>query len=313
MTISTVQLASGVAADLLLGDPHWMPHPIVGVGNLAAWMEGRWRRTGLPLRVAGCGAWLGVVAISCGAVYLSIQILPEPFVQIYWIYSLLALRSLDDHAMAVLRPLRAGDLAAARQAVGRIVGRDVDKLDERGVTRAMVETVAENLSDGVVAPLFWLFCAGPVGMMAYKAINTMDSMFGYKNDRYLEFGWCAARMDDLANWLPARLSAGLIWIIAAIWPGMSLPGSMRATWRDAHRQPSPNSGYPEAATAGALGIQLGGENWYRGSRSAKAFLGDDVQPLTWRSYAGVRVLLYGSTLLFVMLAALVSAGVNEWL
>lgn len=299
MMITPMQLAAGVAADLLLGDPRWLPHPIVGVGNLAAWAERVWRRTPVPSRVAGAGAWISVVSISCAVVYASVRWLPEPYAQIYWIYSLLAVRSLDDHAMSVVRPLRAGDLAAAREAVGRIVGRDVDELDERGVTRATIETVAENLSDGVIAPLFWLILGGPIGMMAYKAINTMDSMFGYKNERYLEFGWCAARMDDLANLIPARLTAGLIWLIALVWPGMTFMASLRATWRDAHRQPSPNSGYPEAAAAGALGIQLGGVNFYRGVRSEKAFLGQDVEPLTWRSYSGMRVLLYGSTFLFV--------------
>ena len=305
MMVTPVQLACGVAADLLLGDPRWMPHPIVGVGNLAAWMERVWRRGSLPLRAAGTGAWCGVLAVTCGVVWASIRLLPEPFVQVYWIYSLLAVRSLDDHAMAVVRPLRDGNLLAAREAVGRIVGRDVDGLDERGVTRAMVETVAENLSDGVIAPLFWLALGGPVAMAAYKAINTMDSMFGHKNERYLEFGWCAARMDDLANLVPARLTAILIWLIAAVWPGMSVTRSVRSTRRDAHRQPSPNSGYPEAAAAGALGVRLGGVNFYRGAWSEKAFLGDDLRPLDWRTYSGMRVLLYGSALLFT--------GVMLWL
>ena len=305
MMVTPVQLACGVAADLLLGDPRWLPHPIVGVGNLAAWMERVWRRGSLPLRAAGMGAWCGVLAVTCGAVWASIRVLPEPFVQIYWIYSLLAVHSLDDHAMAVVRPLRDGNLLAAREAVGRIVGRDVDGLDERGVTRAMVETVAENLSDGVIAPLFWLALGGPVAMAAYKAINTMDSMFGHKNERYLEFGWCAARMDDLANLVPARLTAILIWLVAAVWPGMSFFSSVRITRRDAHRQPSPNSGYPEAAAAGALGVRLGGVNFYRGARSEKAYLGDDLRPLDWRTYGGMRVLLYGSMLLFV--------GVISWL
>jgi len=305
MMVTPLQLACGVAADLLLGDPRWMPHPIVGVGNLAAWMERVWRRPALPLRAAGIGAWCSVVGVSCGLVYASIRLLPEPFIQIYWIYSLLALRSLDDHAMAVVKPLRDGELVAARQAVGRIVGRDVESMDERGVTRAMLETVAENLSDGVIAPLFWLVLGGPVAMAAYKAINTMDSMFGHKNKRYLEFGWCAARMDDLANLAPARLTAGLISLVAAVWPGMSFPASARAIWRDAHLQPSPNSGYPEAAAAGALGVQLGGVNFYRGVRSEKALLGENSRPLDWRAYSGMRVLLYGSTVLLV--------GVALWL
>ena len=305
MMVTPVQLACGVAADLLFGDPRWMPHPIVGVGNLAAWMERVWRRGSLPLRVAGVGAWCGVLAVTCGIVWASTRLLPAPYVDIYWIYSFLAVRSLDDHAMAVVRPLRDGNLIAAREAVGRIVGRDVDGLDDRGVTRAMIETVAENLSDGVIAPLFWLVLGGPVAMAAYKAINTMDSMFGHKNERYFEFGWCAAGMDDLANLVPARLTAILIWLVAAVWPGMSFTSSVRYTRRDAHRQPSPNSGYPEAAAAGALGVRLGGVNVYRGVRSEKAYLGGDLRPLDWRTYGGMRVLLYGSALLFT--------GVALWL
>jgi len=305
MMVTSTQLATGLAADLLLGDPRWLPHPVVGIGHFAAWMERVWRLSRLPLRMAGIGAWCSVMAVVCGVVWGSLVLLPEPFIQIYWIYSLLAVRSLDDHAMAVVRPLREGNLLAAREAVGRIVGRDVDTLDERGVTRAMVETVAENLSDGVIAPLFWLVAGGPVAMAVYKAINTMDSMFGYKNDKYMEFGWCAARMDDAANLIPARLTAVLIWLIAAVWPGMSFMRSVQSTRRDAHRQPSPNSGYPEAAAAGALGVQLGGINFYRGARSEKAFLGDDLRPLDWRTYREVQVLLYGSALLFV--------GVAVWL
>lgn len=299
MMVTPWQLGWGVALDLALGDPRWIPHPVVGIGHWAAAMERAWRWTGLPLRVAGVGAWISVMGVACGFVWGTLRVLPEPYAQIYWIYSLLAVRSLDDHAMAVIRPLRAGDVAGAREAVGRIVGRDTENLDEGGVTRAVVETVAENLSDGAIAPLFWLAVGGPVGMAAYKAVNTMDSMFGYKNDRYREFGWCAARMDDLWNLIPARISAALIWLIAALWPGMSLRESVRATWRDAHRQPSPNSGYPEAAAAGALGVRLGGVNYYRGVRSEKETLGTERRPLDWRVYGGTRVLLYGAAFVFV--------------
>lgn len=309
MMVTPLQLACGVAADLALGDPRWLPHPIVGVGHLATWMEKLWRASALNPRLAGAGAWLCVTGATGVLIWGSMRWLPEPYVQIYWIYSLLAVRSLDDHAMAVLRPLREGDLAGARRAVGQIVGRDTDGLDERGVTRAMVETVAENLSDGVIAPLFWLAMGGPVAMGVYKAINTMDSMFGHKNERYLEYGWCAARMDDVANYVPARLTAGLIWIVAAIWPGMRFAESVRSTWRDAHRQPSPNSGYPEAAAAGALGVELGGVNFYRGVRSEKPWLGVGLRPLDWQAYGGMRVLLYGSALLF---AGAVAGGL-QWL
>lgn len=301
MMITPEQLMIGVAADLAVGDPRWLPHPVVGMGKLAAGMERVWRRSALPLPVAGIGAWCGVLSVVVGVVMASLRWLPAPYIQIYWIYSLLAVRSLDDHAMAVVKPLRAKDLAAARTAVSRIVGRDTAQLDERGVTRAMIETVAENLSDGVIAPLFWLVVGGPVAMGAYKAINTLDSMFGYRNERYAEFGWCSARMDDLANWLPARITALLIWLLALL-PGMSMRRSVWCTWRDASRQPSPNSGYPEAAVAGALGVELGGVNFYRGVGVEKARLGDDIRTLDWRVYPRMRVLLYGSALLFTGLA-----------
>lgn len=306
MMVTAVQLVGGVAADMAFGDPRWLPHPVSGIGRTAVLMERLWRRSALPLRVAGIGAWLGVMGAACGFVYATLIWLPQPFIQIYWIYSFLAIRSLDDHAMAVVRTLRSGNLAAAREAVGRIVGRDTAQLDERGVTRALVETVAENLCDGVVAPLFWLLLGGPVAMAGYKAMNTLDSMFGHKNGRYLEFGWFSARMDDLANWIPARLTAGLIWLVAAVWPGLCLAGSVRATMRDARLQPSPNSGYPEAAAAGALGVQLGGVNYYGAVRAEKALLGDDVRALDWRVYGSLRVLLYGSVLALTGLALGVS-------
>ncbi|MFN7924965.1 MAG: adenosylcobinamide-phosphate synthase CbiB [Bryobacteraceae bacterium] len=307
MMVTPLQLTCGLAADLLLGDPHWLPHPIVALGKFAAVMERLWRAL-LPARTAGVAAWISVVSVACGFVYFTLRLVPEPWIQIYWIYSLVALRSLDDHARAVIAPLRGGDLDAARRAVGMIVGRDTQSLDEREVTRAVVETVAENLSDGVIAPLFWLVLGGPVAMAAYKAINTLDSMFGHKSDRYREFGWCSARIDDAANWIPARLTAALIWIVAAVWPGLDFARSVRATWRDAHRQPSPNSGYPEAAAAGAIGVRLGGVNHYRGVRSEKSFLGEDVRPLDWRAWPPMRAILYASTALFTCLAL----GAASW-
>ncbi|MBI2685245.1 MAG: cobalamin biosynthesis protein CobD [Acidobacteria bacterium] len=298
MMVTAFELVGGLTLDLLLGDPRWLPHPIAGIGRMASLTERLTRALPLSPRAAGIVSWCAVTAIVCGIVHASLQWIPSPFIQIYWIFSFVALRSLDRHAMAVIVPLGEGRLQAARDAASLIVGRDTALLDEREVARATVETAAENLSDGVIAPLFWLLIGGPVAMAAYKAINTMDSMFGHKNERYLKFGWCAARMDDLANWLPARLTAVLIWMIAALWPGMSLFNSVRATFRDAHRQPSPNSGYPEAAAAGALCVQLGGTNVYRGVIARKEFLGEDIRPLTWQTYAHMRVLLYGTTVLF---------------
>ena len=308
MMVTPVELLGGVALDFAVGDPRWLPHPVVGIGILAAATEKVLRSSELPLVVAGCLAWLAVVLLSGSLVYASIVLLPAPWIQVYWIFSLLAVRSLDEHAMAVISCLKAGDVSAARHAVSMIVGRDTAGLDQQEITRAVFETVAESLNDGVIAPLFWLGVAGPVGMVVYKAVNTMDSMFGYKSERYLQFGWAAARMDDLANLIPARLTAGLIWIIAAVTSGLSARNSFRITLRDANTQPSPNSGYPEAAVAGALGVQFGGVNFYRGVRSEKHFLGDMLRPLEANHYGLLRVILYGSATLF----ALLLGGIAQW-
>ena len=299
-----MMLLYAFSADLLLGDPRWLPHPVSAIAAWAKLLE----RSALRSRLGGCAVWLGVMVLTCGVVWGTCAVLPAPWIQVYWIYSFLAVRSLDDHAMAVIRALQSGDLSASRQAVSRIVGRDTANLNEREIARAVIETVAENLNDGVVAPLFWLGVAGPVGMAGYKAVNTLDSMFGYRNEKYREFGWCPARMDDVASWIPARLTAALIWLVAAIAPGMSARDSIAVTMRDASRQPSPNSGYPEAAVAGALGVRLGGVNEYAGVVGRKEFLGDELRPLGVQSYKGMRVILYAVS----TLAVLIVAGVIEW-
>ncbi len=304
MTSFPLALFAGVALDLLVGDPRWLPHPVAAIGKLATAMETLWRATKIPLRIAGILAWFSVVASAAAVTYFSLRLLPSPWIQIYWIYSFLAVRSLDDHARLVIRSLRASDLSAARSSLSMIVGRDTAHLDEQEITRAVFETVAESLNDGVIAPLFWLFAAGPVGMAVYKAANTLDSMFGHRDDRYREFGWASARMDDLLNLVPARITAILIWLVALLLPGLDAKSSVRVTLRDARKQPSPNSGYPEAAAAGALRIRLGGVNFYRGVRSEKAFLGDATQPLSWRLYTPLRRIVYSVTILFVLLGGI---------
>jgi adenosylcobinamide-phosphate synthase len=228
--------------------------------------------------------------------------IPRPWISIYWIFSLLAIRDLDVEAARVAAALRRDDLPSARRMLSYIVGRDTAALDEPEILRATIETVAENLCDGVIAPLFYLALGGPVAMAAYKAINTLDSMVGYRNERYREFGWASARMDDAANWIPARLAALLVWICAAL-SGSDSRRSVAVTLRDARSQPSPNSGYPEAAVAGALGIRLGWLNYYQGVASRKPYLGDARRALDLAAFRKTRVLLYGSSLLMVILDA----------
>jgi adenosylcobinamide-phosphate synthase len=295
------QLVAGVLLDLILGDPRRLPHPVRGFGRVVAGLESLWRKALLPPRVAGCGFWLCSVGSATAFVWLTL-----PWASVYWIYSLLALRSLDSEAAHVFDALNEGDLNEARARLAMIVGRDTAHLDEPEIVRAVIETVSENLSDAVIAPLFYFALLGPAGMAAYKAINTLDSMCGYKDERYKEFGWASARMDDVANLVPARLSAALVWICALL-PGFSARRAVLATLRDASGQPSPNSGYPEAAFAGALGIRLGGLSYYGGVPSKKNYLGDPVRPLSRETFQGARVLLYSASILMVVITCAVLA------
>lgn len=293
MFVKPSELLAGVGLDLAIGDPQWLPHPVRAIGWVAAQAEKFWRATGLPLRLAGVLFWFTVVGLTALAVWFTI-----PYGNVYWIYAFLACRDLDVEAGRVVRALRRDDIEGARRNLAFIVGRDTDSLDEAQILRATIETVAENLSDGVIAPLFWLAVAGPAGMAAFKAVNTLDSMVGHRDERYRQFGWFSARADDVANFIPARISALLIWV-AALLPGFSARYSIKITLRDGASQPSPNSGYPEAAAAGALQVQLGGLNYYRGVASLKSTLGDPITPLTPGVFTRMRVLLYASEALCV--------------
>jgi adenosylcobinamide-phosphate synthase len=298
--VTPFQLAAGGSLDLVLGDPRWLPHPIRGIGALTAAFENLLRR--IPYeKAAGCLLVIAVLAVVLAVVFVSLE--AGAAVGVYWIFSCLALRSLDQESTRVVRALRRGDLDQARALAGQIVGRDTKDLTERDVTRAVFETVAENISDAIVAPLFFLAIMGIPGMVAYKAINTMDSMVGYKNEKYLRFGWASARLDDIANFVPARITAVLIVVVSAV---------MRLRWRnaisviarDARLQPSPNAGYPEAAVAGALGVQLGGLNYYFGKAVQKPFLGNPIDPLRWDRFAQVRSILYGVSVLSYVLVGI---------
>jgi adenosylcobinamide-phosphate synthase len=288
LRISSQQLLAGVALDLVLGDPQWLPHPVRVIGRIAS-------VSGLPLRIAGTLFWITVAGTAIALVCLSL-----PWANVYWVYSLLACRDLDKQAGHVVRALERGDIEDARRKLSWIVGRDTARLDERKILRATVETVAENLSDGVIAPLLYLLLAGPLGMAAYKAVNTLDSTVGYRNERYREFGWASARMDDLANYVPARLTVLLVWI-SALWPGLSARRSVKVALRDGHKHPSPNAGYPEAAVAGALGVQLGGLNFYGGVPSRKPLLGDAIVPLRCEAFRQVRKILYLSEAVLIII------------
>ncbi len=288
--------------DLTIGDPHWLPHPVVAVGHLIRRLDRGLRRDWLNQRLAGVFLLLIIVISTVGTTWILLKVLAALLPLAGWIAAVLvsstclAARSLHKESSRVASALLAGDLPTARRYLSYIVGRDTDQLEEPGIWRAVVETVAENTSDGIIAPLFWLTIGGPVAAMAYKAVSTLDSMVGYRNRRYLQMGWASARMDDLLNYIPARISA-LLLVIAAPLAGCSASGAARITLRDRLKHQSPNSGHPEAAAAGALGVRLGGAASYSGVPSWKEYIGDALQPPDERAYRSMIKLMYISTLL----------------
>ena len=303
-------LAIGFALDLVVGDPHWLPHPIRLVGRLISGLERILRRvfpaTPKGERAAGVVLVVLVCTIStaCAIALLVLCGMASPWlalaVESIMCYQMLATKALKDESMKVYDALAAGDLAAARSAVSMIVGRDVERLDAAGVTRAAVETVAENASDGVVAPLLFMAVGGaPLGVF-YKAVNTMDSMVGYRNEQYRYFGTAAARFDDVLNFIPARLS-GVLMVCAASIARLDAKGAWRIFLRDRRKHASPNSAHTEAACAGALDVALAGDAWYFGKLVEKPTIGDALRPVEAADIVRANRLLYATVSLSLVL------------
>jgi adenosylcobinamide-phosphate synthase len=283
-------LAAAAALDLAVGDPDHAWHPVRRMGALIRWTEARARRDGRRLKLRGTGLVLLVLATvyACGLLALRAAAWADTdmgfegwanfTVQALMVWSCLGIRSMTLHAQDVLAALRQGDLAGARLAVARIVGRDCAGLDEPGVCRACLESVAESLGDGVMGPLFFAGLGGGPLALVYRAANTLDSMLGHDDEEYRELGWASAKADDLLSWIPAR-KAALFAILAAAGMGLDFRSAWRVARKDARAQASPNSGWPEGAFAGALGVRLGGPLSYRGERVDKAFLGEARRPL----------------------------------
>lgn len=301
--------------DSRLGDPpHW-PHPVRWLGRLISWLEPRLRRQFSDLRLAGVVLVLLCLAVTAAAVSLTQALACRLgaiwgfLTDVLLLYWALALKDLRDHALAVYQALAARDLPRARTELARIVGRDTAALSEAGVIRATVETVAENTVDGVLSPLFYAFLGGPLGAWLFKTSSTLDSMVGYLDDRYREFGWASARLDDLANWLPARLSC-LFFCGAAALLRLDWREGWRTCRRDARKPASPNAGWPEAAVSGILGIRLGGPSSYQGRLVAKPWLGSgNREPVPADILAAIR-LLYPASLLALISFALLSFLTN---
>jgi len=316
-----LQLLSAVFLDLLIGDPAWLPHPVRGIGRLCVWSEKLTRSLLNNLYYAGLLTVLIVLTATAAGVLLLLQAAAaiSPFLgatfAVLLLYTTIATRDLLHHSNAVHAQLGPnGTLEKARQAIAMIVGRDTRDLSQSGITRACIETVAENMVDGVTAPLFFavsasfaapfvglspIYCS-VLGAFLYKAVNTMDSMIGYKNEKYLQFGRVAAKLDDVVNFLPSRIS-GLCVILAAFILKLDYREAARIFWRDRLNHSSPNAGHTEAATAGALGLRLGGPSSYFGKIVEKPYLGDGVrEPVADDIQKTNRLMLVG-TLIFVVL------------
>lgn len=302
-------LCLGFILDLILGDPPWLRHPVRGIGMLIGFLE-KPLRSAFPksergeLTAGGVLAFLTlliptaltvILLMLCGRFSIYLAFAAETIL----CFQLLATKSLRDESMKVYRVLGKNDLPGARKAVSMIVGRDTENLDEAGVAKAAVETVAENFSDGVLAPMLFMMLGGaPLGMF-YKAANTMDSMVGYKNDNYLFFGRAAARFDDLVNIIPSRL-AGIIMCLAAFLVGLDGKNAFRIFFRDRRNHKSPNSAHTEAAAAGALHVRLAGDNTYFGKLVHKPTIGDDDRPIERRDIVRINRLMVASALLAML-------------
>lgn len=271
--------------DLLLGDPRRFPHPVKLIGRFSSSLEKMTRKNISNPVMAGASTAAIVISatgLTCIAILETLERLsPVAFEigSIYLIYTALSARCLFDESRPVQIHLQDDELVAARNSLSQIVGRDTNGLDSKAIARGATETVAENTVDGVIAPMFYACIGGAPLALAYKAINTMDSMFGYKNERYLKFGKFPARLDDFANWIPARLSVFFM-TLATVICGFNGKRALTTALRDGRNHSSPNAGFPEAAVSGALGIQLGGPSLYKGEKVEKPFIGKTVHPIT---------------------------------
>ncbi len=258
-------LAAGVVLDALLGDPH-RGHPVAGFGRAAAALEARDYADSHPRGTAHAAACILAVAVPAALLHRRLRAWPaaEAAAVASAVWVVTGARSLHHEAERVLVALSSNDLRSAREILPSLCGRDPSGLDASEITRAVIESVAENTSDAVVAPLLWGAVAGIPGLVAYRAVNTLDAMVGYRSARYLRFGWASARLDDAANWVPARVTAALTAACAPLVRDAKPASALRVAWRDGGHHPSPNAGRCEAAFAGALGVRLGGTNFYGG-------------------------------------------------
>ncbi len=299
-----LMIISAFCLDALVGDPHWLYHPVRAMGALAMRLEAPIRKLFRYEYLAGVVTVLLVVILTGLATWLLVTTAKQLHPLAYYIMSILLLyttvatHDLAAHSNDVYKQLDINDIAGGRKKVALIVGRDTADLNEAEITRAAIESVAESTVDGITAPLFYALIAGPIGAMVYKAVNTLDSTFGYKNDRYMKFGWASARLDDVANYLPARLTSPVMCMAAALL-GLRPVNAFKVMLSDRQNHTSPNSGFTEATMAGALGVQLGGLNYYFGKASQKPVIGHSVEQLNCEHIKKANHLMYVTSILFL--------------
>ena len=312
--MSGLAVLGGFVLDAVFGDPAWLPHPVVLMGKCISKLE-KALRARFPKTQQGellAGAVLafclpvGTFLVTSAVCLLAAKISPwlGLAVQMFWCGQALAAKGLVQESRNVYGELVKPDLPAARKAVSRIVGRDTENLTAEGVTKAAVETVAENASDGVIAPLLYMLLGGAPLALTYKAVNTMDSMVGYKNETYLYFGRAAAKLDDVANYIPSRLAA-LLWVAAAALTGSDAKGAWRIWRRDRRNHASPNSAQTESACAGALGVQVAGPAYYFGEYYPKPTIGDALRPIEPQDILRADRMMYAASILALVLGLVI--------
>ncbi|WP_216831677.1 adenosylcobinamide-phosphate synthase CbiB [Alkalihalobacterium elongatum] len=311
-----IALSLAVVIDRIIGDPRNIPHPVVGIGKMISFFE-RKLNGGKKKRVKGffflqtivIGVFLTTVVLIILAYFI------HPFVGVIVeaiiISFAIAQRSLKEAAEEVFKPLEAGNIQEARLKLSYIVGRDTESLSESEIIRGTVETVAENTSDGVTAPLFFALIGGAPLAMLYRAVNTCDSMVGYKNEKYIDFGWASAKFDDVLNYIPSRLTGILMILCSRSFASQKKSKCFRILWTDAKKHPSPNSGWGEAAVASLLGIQLGGQNQYKGVMSNRAKMGIPTMPISSLHIKQAIQIMHNTVVSFVLTLWLIG-GILLW-
>jgi len=296
LEITSIKIIIGFFIDLVIGDPQRIPHPVQFIGFLIKKFEKLLYKLSLK-KIAGALLLVVIVTSTVLVIYFLSQL--SIFIEIYFIYTIFATRSLGNEAMKVFRSLQNNDIVKAREQIGMLVSRDTGEMDEEKIIKATVETVSENIVDGITAPLFYLLCGGVAASYGYKAVNTLDSMVGYKNEKYISFGWASAKCDDLLNYIPARITAFFIMPLYAFFYKRNPLDVIKIVKRDRYNHQSPNSAHSEAAMAGILQCQLGGPSIYFGTLEDKPFIGEDKIKMTHDLIKESVYVMYGTAFLSV--------------